>query len=268
MVVCTLRRVLCGSLIVALALVGSGCASAPTVVPTGMLEADKYLYQRGTELLGKKKWISSREYFRQIVDNYPQSAFRPEAKLGVGDSLLGEGSAEALVLAQNEFKEFLTFFPTHARADYAQFKLGMTHYHQMLAPDRDQAETKEAVSEFNAFLLRYPNSSLMPEVKAKLRDARSRLSESDYKVGYYYWRVRWYPGAVERLRAVLAEDPEYPRRDAVYFHLADSFYKIGNRAAALPYFDRLIKEFEKSQYLVESQKYAAEIKAQMAAQAK
>ena len=135
----------------------------------------------------------------------------------------------------------------------------------MLAPDRDQTETKETVVELAIFLERYPNSSLMPDVKARLREARSRLSESDYKVGYFYWRTRWYPGAIERFRAILKTDPEYPQRDAVYYHLADCFYRVGNRAEALPYYDRLIKEFEKSQYLPLAQKYAAEIKAQIAA---
>jgi outer membrane protein assembly factor BamD len=251
---------------IALAL-AAGCSKNKSVVPTGILEGDRYLYQRATELIAKKKWFQAREYYRQLVDNYPQSNFRPEAKLGLGDTYLGEGSAESLVLAQNEFREFLTFFPTHPRADYAQYKLGMSHFQQMLAPDRDQTETKEAVGELGLFVQRYPSSALLAEGRQKLREAQNRLTDSEYKVGYFYWRNRWYPGAIERLRAVLANDPEYPRRDAVYYHLADCFYKVGNRAQALPYYDRLTKEFDKSQYLALAQKYAAEIKAQMAAAA-
>ncbi|MCX6539088.1 MAG: outer membrane protein assembly factor BamD [Acidobacteria bacterium] len=242
----------------------TSCAANKSVVPTGILEADKYLFERGTELLGRKKWLQSREYFRQIVDNYPQSAYRPDAKLGLGDSYLGEGTAEALVFAQNEFKEFLTFFPTNARADYAQYKMGLTHNHQMPAADRDQTETKQAVIEFALFLQRYPNSPLLGEVKAKLRESRNRLSESDYKVGFFYWRGRWYPGAIDRFRSVLTNDPEYTNRDAVYFHLADCFVKVGNPAQALPYYDKLIAEFEKSEYLVAAQNASASIKAQMA----
>ena len=54
----------------------------------------------------------------------PQSPYRPDAKLGIGDTYLGEGTREALVLAINEFREFLSFYPTNPRADYAQYKLG------------------------------------------------------------------------------------------------------------------------------------------------
>ncbi len=42
------------------------------------------------------------------------------------------------LLAANEFREFLTFYPTHPRADYAQLQLARSYTEQMLAPERDQ----------------------------------------------------------------------------------------------------------------------------------
>jgi outer membrane protein assembly factor BamD len=250
---CRVPRALVAASVLAVLTLSSACSREKNVVPTGILEGDKYLMERGTELVAKKKWFQAREYFRQLVDNYPQSNYRPDAKLGVGDTYLGEKSPESLVLAQNEYREFLTFYPTHARADYAQFKLGMCHFQQMLAADRDQTETREAVAELTLFIQRYPQSPLLDEGRQKLRDARTRLSESEYKVGYFYWRNKWYPGAIERFRALLKADAEYPMRDAVYYHLGDSLVKMGRRAEAVPYFDRLVKEFEKSDYLAKAQ---------------
>ena len=69
------------------------------------------------------------------------------------------------MLAINEFREFLSFYPTNPRADYAQFKVGMSHFRQMRGPQRDQTETREAINEFEAFVARYPNSSLMPRAR-------------------------------------------------------------------------------------------------------
>jgi outer membrane protein assembly factor BamD len=133
----------------------------------------------------------------------------------------------------------------------------MTHYRRMKAPERDQTETVAAVREFEIFFDRYPNSMLTPEVREKWREARNRVSEASYKVGLYYYRARWYPGAIDRFKEVLKQDPGYPARDAVYYYLAESLLKSDNKAGkaeALPYYDRLVKEFDRSEYLVDARK--------------
>jgi len=246
------------AVLAAAALALAGCGKDAANVPGGPLEADKFLFERGTEALEKKRWLTAREYFTRLVDNYPQSPFRPDAKLGVGDAFLGEGSTEAYVLAIAEFREFLTFYPTNPRADYAQYKLGMAHYKQMRGPERDQTETRAAIAEFEAFVERYPNSPLLPEARTKLREARDRLGMSELRVGVFYYRTKWYPGAIDRLKNLVKNDPQFTHRDSAYYHLAESLVKMNRAAEALPYYDRLVKEFENSEYLDEAKKRLAE----------
>lgn len=250
----------CGAVLIAVLCVA--CGGKKSIVPAGTAQPDKFLLDRGNAELKDRNWLRAREYFRQIVDNYPQSPLRPEAKLGVGDTYLGENSTEALVLAANEFREFITFYPTNARADYAQYKLAMSHYNQMRRPERDQTETREAVKEFEVYFERYPNSALTPEVKAKWREARDRLSEASYRVGYFYFRSRWYPGAIDRFRGVLKEDPGYSGRDAVYYYLAESLARTDKKAEAIPLFERLLEEFEQSEHLLDARKRLEELKTQ------
>ena len=220
--------------------------------PPGTVPPDQFLMQRANDAMKRERWADARKYFQQIVDNYPQSTVRPDAKLGVGDSYLNEGGEANFVLAENEFKEFITFYPTSTRVDYSQYKLAMTHYKRMRRPERDQTETAAAVREFEVFFERYPNSMLTSEVRQRWREARSRLSEASYKVGLYYYRARWYPGAIDRFKEVLKDDPGYPERDAVYYYLAESLLKTEKKAEALPYYDRLVKEFERSEFLADA----------------
>jgi outer membrane protein assembly factor BamD len=251
--------------VAAVALV-AGCASTQRRPPQGTPDPDRFLFERGTAELNDKDWFTAREYFRQLVDSYPQSLFRGDAKLGIGDTYLGEGTAESYVLAINEFREFLSFYPTHKRADYAQYKLAMSHFYQMRDPMRDQTETLEAIKELNVFVDRFPNeqrSALFPEAQKHLRAARDRIGEHELGVGVQYHRTRWYPGAIERLKVLLDKDPQFTRRDAALFYLADSFDKLGRPAEALPYFDRLVKEFESSEFLEKAQLRITEIRAQL-----
>ncbi len=260
-----LAALVAGILILAAAVACS--PDAARVLPAGTLEPDRFLFEKGTTALKAKKWLTAREYFKQVVETYTGSPYRPDAKLAIGDTYLGEGTSEALVLAINEYTEFLSFYPTNKRADYAQSKLALAHFRQMRKPERDQSETRDAIREFQTFIARYPNSELMPEVKTKLREARDRLSDADFGVGFFYFRQRWYPGAVDRFNAILKDDPEYTRRDQVYFHLAESYEKVRQETLALPYYERLVGEFQQSEYLEEAKKKIVELKATIAAKA-
>jgi outer membrane protein assembly factor BamD len=254
------------------ALVFAAACSATTsrqVVPAGTQEPDKFLFDKGETALKAKRWITAREYYKQVVETYTQSPLRPDAKLAVGDTYLEEGGADNLVLAMNEYREFLAFYPTNRRADYAQYKLGMTHFKQMRAAERDQTETRDAIREFQTFIARYPSSSLMPDVQARLREAKDRLGRADLQVGLFYFRQKWYPGSIDRLSALLKNDPEYSSRGEVYFFLAESYMKLkGREAQALPYYEKLVNEFPKNEHLQDAQKRIAELKAQQASNEK
>ena len=256
------------AVLVALSLGACASSARKNLVPAGTTQPDKFLFDRGMAALNDKKWLTAREFFKEVFETYTQSPFRPDAKLGVGDTYFGEGSKEALVLAINEFQEFLSFYPTSPRADYAQFKLGMAHFKQMRTPERDQTETREAIKAFEGFVDRYPTSALMSEGQARLRDARDRLSRADYNVGYFYFRQKWYPGAVTRFKGVLKSDPSYTQRDAVYFYLAECLAKSNHPAEALPYLERLIQEFNHSEFLLPARKRIAELKTEPAPEAK
>ena len=245
---------------VTLVAAAAACSARQKTPPAGAAQPDRFLSERGVEALQKEQWVNARTYFQQIVDGYPQSPFRPDAKLGVGDAYLGEGGTESLVLAANEFREFLTFYPTNSRADYAQYKLAMSHFRQMRAPERDQTETKAALAAFDVFFQKYPNSQLAAEVKQSWRVARDRFSEASYLVGFHYYRIRWYPGAIDRFREVLRDDPGFTRRDGVYFYLAESLARSQKAAEAIPYFERLLAEFEVSEHLEDATLRLAELK--------
>jgi outer membrane protein assembly factor BamD len=244
----------------ALLLVAAGCAQRGTKIPPGTNQPDQFLFERGNASLKEKRWFTAREFFQTLIDTYPQSPHRADAKLGLADAYLGDGSPASQVLAINEYREFLSFFPTSPRADYAQFKLAMSHFEQMPKAGRDQTETNEALKEFDVLFEKYPNSALLPEARIKQREARDRLGRSEYLVGLTYYRLKWYPGVVARLQALLKSDPQFTDRDAVYYYLAEALAQLNRQAEALPLLEKIPQEFEKSDYLEKAKKRADELK--------
>ena len=255
-----------GLLVAALVLMcAAGCANpgAGRVVPAGTSQPDQFLYEQGMQALAKEKWLTAREYFKSLNETYVQSPLRPDAKLGVGDTYIGEGGGDSLVLAINEFREFLSFYPLNRRADYAQYRLAYAHFRQMRGAPRDQTETRDAIREFEVFIERYPRSTYLSEVKERLREAKDRLAQSEFLTGrFYYQTAKYYPAAIARFNTLLKEDPEFTGRDAVYFYLGESLVKINRAAEALPYFEKLVQEFEKSEYLDKARERIDALKAQ------
>jgi outer membrane protein assembly factor BamD len=235
----------------------------PSAAP-GTTQPDQFLFERGTKALEERRWFTAREFFQTLIDTYPQSPHRADAKLGLADAYLGDGSPASQVLAINEYREFLSFFPTSPRADYAQYKLAMSHFAQMAKAGRDQTETHEALKEFDVLFEKYPNSSLLPEARVRQREARDRLGRSEYLVGLTYYRLKWYPGVVARLQALLKSDPQFTDRDAVYYYLAEALAQLNRQAEALPLFEKIPQEFEKSDYLEKAAKRIEELKTAVA----
>ncbi len=253
------RRALAIAAAVVLLAAAGACTTRMPLPPPGAVDADRFLYERGTAALEERHWLEAREYFRRLVDTYPQSQFRPDAKLGIGDAFFGEDRVESNILAANEYREFLTFFPAHPRADYAQFRLAMCYARQVLAPRRDQSSTREALREVDRFLENYPTSGYLAEVEALNRDLRDRLGDYEFAIGQQYYRQRWYTGAMLRLQYILENYPGYTRRDQVYFLIGEMLMRANQKDDALTWYQRIVAEFTESRHLDDARKRIEEI---------
>jgi len=256
------------NLLVALICLGSACGGEdPPDITPATLDGDVILFERGEAALAEESWGDARGFFVQVRDNYPQSDFRADARLGVADSYEGQGGSAQYTSALAEYEDFLRLYPTHPRAAYAQFKLAIVHHHQMRQPERDQSWTQSAIEQFESFIERFPSSDFIPEATVYLREAKDRLSDSEYLVGEYYYRNEWWPGAVDRFETIAQSDPEYSRREAVYFYLADAYFNNGDFQEALQIFQQLLQEFPQSEFLADTQLSIVNIENRVAEQA-
>ena len=73
-----------------------------------------------------------------------------------------------------------------------------------------------------------------------------RLSDADLLVANFYSSIRLYAAAEPRYRHILTTDPEFTRKDALYFRLADALEKSDKKSEALPYYERLVTSSSKA----------------------
>jgi outer membrane protein assembly factor BamD len=233
-----------------------GCAhGGEPDIATLASNSDQVIWEAGSHAFEKKQWDNARQHFRRIVDGFPNSQFGPQARLGLADSYFNEGGTASYVLAAGSYREFLTFYPSHPRSDYAQFQVGESFFKQKNGPDRDQTSTTQALEEFERVLQYYPNSQQAPKAQERISELRQSLARAEFLAGYFYQHTRQAPrAAITRYEGILKDYPDYKRMDEVLFRLAQALALSGRTGEALPYLDRLLKEYPGSEFAAGARK--------------
>src|SRR3954469_24395324 len=168
----------------------AGCHKKKVVNPladVGSKQPDKVLFDRAMESMKRNRWDQARLVLQTLINTYPDSEYIARAKLAVGDSWYAEGSSTALAQAENEYRDFETFFPNMVNeASEAQMKIANIHYRQMEKPDRDYTHAKRAEEEYRYMLTQYPDSPLIPQAKEHLREVQEVLAEREFLIGRFY----------------------------------------------------------------------------------
>ena len=133
------------------------CAKKATTIPTGTAEPDKFLFDRGTEALNAKKWLTAREFFQHASSTTTRRARTgPTRSSASATPTSAKAPRNRWCWRSTSTRNSCRSTPPAPRADYAQYKLAMCHFPQMRRPERDQTETREALHEFETFCSRVP----------------------------------------------------------------------------------------------------------------
>ena len=199
----------------------AAAAATPAVDTTA--EPDKILYDRAERDLKGGRFTEGRLALQTLINTYPDSEYLAKAKLAVADSYYKEGGTGNLTQSIQEYNDFQTFFPFLDEASYAQMQIGMAHYHMMEKADRDKTQGEAAEDAFQAFLLKYPQSPLVPKAEQYLRDVQEVLADGDYRVAYFYYRKFDYRASAARLVELTDRYPLYSQNDDALWMLGDIY---------------------------------------------
>lgn len=228
-------------------------------IPTGA-QADRRLLALGQQSLEDRDWETARTWFRQLLDSYPRSQFAGDARLGIADTYNNQRGGQNALLAATEYRDYLTFFPNHPRADYAQFQIGFGHFKRRRSADRDQEDTRLAATEFRKLLELYPNSRYAEDARVHLVECENDLATSLLlKAEFYQDHRNWCRGAIPRLEQVLADYPIFGRRVEAHHRLGRALTACGRENEALVHYQKIVEEHADSEFTEEARNRIREI---------
>jgi outer membrane protein assembly factor BamD len=209
-----------------LLLITAACTNKKSVNPlanVGSKQPDKVLFDKAMDAMRHNRFDVARITLQTLINTYPDSEFIARAKLAVGDSWYAEGGTASLAQAEQEYKDFITFFPNMPEAAEAQLKIANIQYQQMEKPDRDYTHAKRAEDEYRSLILQFPDSKLVPEAKQRLLQVQEVLADREFGIGRFYYLRQSYPASIARLTSLVEKYPLYSKADEALFLLGQNY---------------------------------------------
>lgn len=219
------KTIVCFTLACALLVAGCNHKVQNPMAGIDSKQPDKTLYDRAMDSMKKGRYQEARTLLETLINAYPESEYIARAKLAVGDSWYAEGGTASWKQAELEYKDFQTFFPNMPESAEAQLKVATVHYRQMEKPDRDYTEAMRAGEEYKNLIQQYPESSLVPEAKQRLREVQEILAERQYRIANFYYLRDNLAAAQARLQSLIQSYPLYSGIDEALYELGSLYEK-------------------------------------------
>src|SRR5215470_15821221 len=196
-------------------------------------QPDKELFDKAMIAMKKGKYDVARLDLQMLLNTYPDTEFAMRAKLAVGDTWYKEGGSAALTQAEQEYKNFITFFPNTPEAAEAQMKVGDIYFQQMQKPDRDPQNVMHAETEYRQMIHQFPDSPLIPRAKQRLRDVQEVLAQRQFEIGQFYATRENWSASIARLQTVADSYPLFSHSDQTLITLGDAYVTQAQMAGRL-----------------------------------
>jgi len=193
-------------------------------------------FHRGESLFEKGDFASAVEVYRKISTYNPDSSWAPEAlyQSGLVNYLYLKEYEEAV----DDFAHLIYYYPKNKNAFDAQVKIVEIYVNKFDDP-------MQAIIELRKLIEKYPN--------------RDGMDQYQYMLAQCYYELRDFDQV--RLEYLILLD-SYPNSDLVpevYYNIASTYFIEGGGKLekAIEYYQRVIDEFPKSEYVHESRFYIA-----------
>src|SRR5271170_4294589 len=211
-------------------------AKEKKIAPVDAGLPDKVLYDKALNATKGGHFDVARLDLQTLLNTYPDSQYQMKAKLAIADSWYKEGGTAALTQAEQEYKDFITFFPNAPEAAEAQMRVGDIYFRQMDKPDRDYSKAVHAEEEYRLMLQQFPESPLVPQAKQRLREVQEVMATREAAVAAFYSTHNNWAATIARYQTAVDTYPQYSHMDDVLIGLGDAYEAEARyiRASRLP----------------------------------
>ena len=181
-------------------------------------------YQMAVEMYEKKEYKKAITLFEKIMGPYANKPQMERIQFMISDCYF---RTENYTMASYYFTKFIANYPESTKVQEAAYHSAKSYYLASPSYSRDQEDTYKALTAYQNFIDRYPNSELIEEANKDYAELNKKLEFKDFEVARLYYHTENYQAAIQAFENFNEDHlgSDY-KEDAFYFSFKAA-YELG-----------------------------------------
>jgi outer membrane protein assembly factor BamD len=209
----------------------SGCSAVDNLTKSDDDKDAKYverpvdqIYADAWKQIDNEDWVQAAKQFDEVERQHPYSIWARRAML-MSAFCYYEGNKYTDAISSAD--AFISLHPGSKEVAYAFYLKAISLYEQIVAVDRDQTDTEQALTALQDVVQRFPNTEYARDASLKVDLALDHLAGKEMDVGRYYLVRKDYIGAINRFKVVVERYQKTAQIAEALERLTEAYYALG-----------------------------------------
>ncbi len=181
-----------------------GCSSS--LDTTDMVPEERLNY--AIKLYEQEDYEDAVNEFQALILQYPGSTINDDSQFYLA---MTRFKRDEFILGAYEFSKLIRNMPASEYVSQAQFMLAECYYELSPNVNLDQAYSKKAIEEYQAFIDFFPLNEKVLEAEQKIKELNNKLAKKEYDAARIYEKLQYQNAAMKYYDSVMEiyHDTEY-----------------------------------------------------------
>lgn len=186
-------------------------------------------YEKAREYYDKEKYIKAQDIYEQIVPYYRGQVRGAEVYFMYAMCNYQTGD---YLYAGYHFQNFYDMYPNTTFAEQALFLSAYCYYLDSPRSSLDQEPTTDAISQFQLFVSKFPESDLIDSCNSLVDTLRFKLEEKSFDAAKLYYDLEYFQAADIALNNSIKDFPDSYFAEDIYYYIVRSNIDYANGSIA------------------------------------
>lgn len=195
-------------------------------------------FERAMEFYNHKKYEIAIKSFEKIIFYHAETEFVDDAQFYLAKAYFEKKDYNQAI---TEFEYLIKNFPGSPFLEESYLLRAKAYFLKSPGYEKDQTETKEAISLLDDFITRFPNSIYSASARTLILQARNRLAKKELENGRLYLKMKEYESAILYFKYVIENYPETPSADESKFLMGIAYERLNKKQEAYQVYKELLE---------------------------